>query len=143
MITAVILHSCSLIESVLVVFGLFWVVLARFGVVMARFGSFWVVLGSYGSFWLIPWFSKTASDQNSSVLSQSIPNICEYQLHLNDSRPRRQTSFKEISNTRAQVGPLQGAPYLHNRLLSSEIRKPSNFVGHDRNCSNSATICNF
>ena len=53
MITAVILHSCSLIESVLVVFGLFWVVLARFGVVMARFGSFWLVLGSYGSFWVV------------------------------------------------------------------------------------------
>ena len=60
MITAVILHSCSLIESVLVVFGLFWVVLARFGgrygsfwVALARFGSLWLVLGSYGSFWVV------------------------------------------------------------------------------------------
>ena len=53
MITAVILHSCSLIESVLVVFGLFWVVLARFAVVMAHFGLLWVVLARYGSFWVV------------------------------------------------------------------------------------------
>ena len=54
MITAVVpvaeihtdLHSSSLIESVWVVFGLFWVILARFA-------SFWLFLGSYGSFWVV------------------------------------------------------------------------------------------
>ena len=47
------LHSCSLIESVRVIFGLFRVILARFWVVMARSGSFWLVLRSYGSFWIV------------------------------------------------------------------------------------------
>ena len=47
------LLSCSLIESVWVVFGFFWVVLTRFWVIMACSGSFWLVLGSYGSFWVV------------------------------------------------------------------------------------------
>ena len=49
MITAVVpvaeihadIHSSSLIESVWVVFGLFWVILARFG-------SLWLVLRRFG-----------------------------------------------------------------------------------------------
>ena len=46
----------SLIESVWVVFGLFWVILARFGslwLVLRRFGSFWVVMARFGSFWVV------------------------------------------------------------------------------------------
>ena len=64
MITAVVpvaeihadLHSSSLIESVWVVFGLSWVILARFGslwLVLRRFGSFWMVVARFGSFWVV------------------------------------------------------------------------------------------